>query len=82
MKCPYCNKEMEPGEIHMTRPGLYWFPSSLANPSYYSERELPKAGGIVLSSRSMRTLFSGADLVTAYVCKDCGKGIFSFEPEK
>lgn len=82
ISCPYCGKEMEAGEFYYFRPGLYWCPSALADPSYYSERELTEAGGIVLSSRSLRTLLRPSAPVTAYVCKACGKGIFSFEPEK
>ena len=67
MKCPYCDKEMEQGEIRSQR--TMYFISDSADSFYTASKEEK----IKISSNNWT-----APKVRAYACKDCKKIILDF----
>ena len=75
MKCPYCNEEMENGNI-MGGPAdhLYWLPvdAKLINPIVWTKNAMELKGGILLSKE-----FSYRKNTT-HICRKCNKGVLEF----
>ena len=69
MKCPYCNKEMELGNIQ-SRDGLNWSPIKLLLPVFAPL----KKGSVSLANDAAE--YSGR--IHAYKCGDCKKVIIDY----
>lgn len=81
MICPSCNKEMEKGCILSGRRdiGLLWFPEGTKRPFFLDTDKLRKLRGLQLN---WPRFGFGKCSVEAWVCRECGKGTFSFDTER
>ena len=76
-KIPYCSAELKKGYIPTRRDiGLVWYPEDVKCPLFVTEDIIRKKDGIQLNDPD---LGFGDCKVTAYVCRSCRKGIFSYD---
>ena len=69
MRCPYCNSEMEKGEMR-SKGGLYFLPDGEKTPLLYTQREMKKRNAVYLSPYMTAI---PAVYPTAYICRSCSK---------
>ena len=79
MKCPFCGRSMEPGNI-FGRDGvrITWYPESKMQPYIYTLKNSLKRGGVPLSPTGLDKLHGPR--CPAYICRTCSKGIFDIPP--
>lgn len=80
MNCPYCGKPMEAGRIPGKDRSLCvpWIPEKMnATPVLPTRTKLLNGGGLILRNEP----FPAAPFKEAYICRQCKKGIFSFQCE-
>ena len=69
MKCPYCDAEMEQGELQ-SRGGVFFLPEGEAAPKLYTKKEMERHRAISLPPYLLR---EPGDYPTAYACRSCRK---------
>ena len=74
MKCPYCGKEMEKGELR-SRGGLFFLPEGEGLPKLYTKREMEKHNAVYLPPYLLDVK---AEFPTAYLCRDCSKIVIEY----
>lgn len=82
MNCPYCGKPMEAGFLASNRvSGIPWLPEGTEMPwfSLQGEFSIYKRGGFLLADQASAR--NGLTL-TAWLCRDCGKGIFNIADDR
>lgn len=79
MMCPYCNEEMQKGEIQCRQGGMiYWQPREVnygITKKRYSKRGVQRHGGIVLSPHQMYVI---SKPLIAYHCPSCKKVVIDY----
>lgn len=74
MKCPYCNKEMEKGQLR-SRGGVYFLPDGEKKPLLYTEQEMKKHNAIYLPPYMTS---AHPEYPTAYICRRCSKIVIDY----
>jgi len=74
MKCPYCQREMEKGQLR-SRGGLYFLPDGEKAPKLYTEKEIKKHNAVYLPPYMMSVVPEYPD---AYICRNCTKIVIDF----
>ena len=69
MKCPYCNNEMEKGELR-SKGGLFFLPEGESIPKLYTDNQMKRHNAVLLPPHmaSIRPEYP-----TAYICRQCSK---------
>ena len=73
MKCLYCNKEMEKGELR-SRGGVYFLPDGEKIPLLYTEHEMKKRNAVYLPPY----MLSNFEYPTAHICRSCSKIVIDY----
>lgn len=78
MKCPYCGKEMEKGEIR-NKGFNYFLPEGEKPVSFLvdAEKAIEKRNGILLTLYPYG--YGGEEYPAAYCCRECKKIILEYE---
>lgn len=74
MKCPYCGRDMEHGEVR-SRGGMFFLPEGESTPKLYTQSEMNKHRAIYLPPYMLDIR---AEYPTAYVCRACCKIIVEY----
>lgn len=74
MKCPYCNNEMDKGELR-SKSGVYFLPDGEKTPLLYTEREMKKRNAVYLPP--YMTAIS-VKYPTAHTCRSCSKIVIDY----
>lgn len=74
MKCPYCNGELERGELK-SRGGLFFLPDGESMPMLYTDRQMEKHRAIPLLTNVTSLTSEGQ---AACVCRECRKIIIDY----
>lgn len=69
MKCPFCDNEMEKGELR-SKGGVYYLPDGEKIPLLYTEREMKKRNAVYLPPYMTA---HPPVYPTAYICRSCSK---------
>ena len=67
MKCPFCNEEMESGDLEVTRQSLYWY--AYKQDSIYSSRKSIELCKMPILKRGE---------VKAFNCQNCSKIVIDY----
>ena len=74
MKCPYCNSEMEKGELR-SKGGVFFLPDGESSPLLYTEREMEKHNAVYLPPYMLSLI---PEYPTAYICRQCSKIVIDY----
>jgi len=74
MKCPYCNNEMEKGELK-SRGGVFFLPDGEKMPKLYTENQMKKHNAVYLPPYMTAVL---PEYPTAYICRLCCKIVIEY----
>ena len=74
MKCPYCNNEMDKGELR-SKGGVYFLPDGEKTPLLYTEREMKKRNAVYLPPYMTA---HPPEYPTAYICRSCSKIVIDY----
>ena len=73
MKCPYCNNEMDKGELR-SKGGVYFLPDGEKTPLLYTDREMKKHNAVYLPPY----MLGGVEYPTAHICRSCSKIVIDY----
>ena len=74
MKCPYCNNEMEKGELR-SKGGLFFLPEGESIPKLYTDNQMKKHNAVHLPPY-MTSIHP--EFPTAYICRLCSKIVIDY----
>ena len=74
MTCPWCNGEMEKGELR-SRGGVFFQPDGESLPLLYTQREMKKHRAVYLPPYMLSL---PAEYPTAYICRQCAKIVIEY----
>ena len=70
MKCPYCNHDMESGELRSSGK-IMWLPSGLSAPFPPTQNNVRRKGGVLLPCK-MGAIY-GHFPTKSYFCRNCNR---------
>ena len=74
MKCPYCNNEMDKGELR-SKGGVYFLPDGEKIPLLYTEREMKKRNAVYLPPYMTE---HPPVYPAAYICRSCSRIVIDY----
>ena len=74
MKCPFCNEEMEKGELR-SKGGAYYLPEGEKVPLLYTEHEMEKRSAVYLPPYMTE---QPPVYPTAHICRSCSKIVIDY----
>ena len=74
MTCPYCNGEMEKGELRH-KGGLYFIPDGEETPLLYTKREMNKHKAVHFPMYSLKSII---EYPAAHICRNCSKIVIDY----
>lgn len=74
MKCPYCNNEMEKGELR-SKGGLFFLPEGESIPKLYTDNQMKKHNAVHLPPY-MTSIHP--EFPAAYICRQCSKIVIDY----
>ena len=74
MKCPYCNGEMDEGEVR-SKGYTYFLPTGETEPILHTKREMEKRNAVYI--RTNKTSIY-AEYPNANICRQCSKIVIDY----
>ena len=82
MNCPYCGQPMEQGRLYGVSPTMdfTWIPEGTRPPLLFgNSSRVEEKGGMHLNAQRN---WLKKSYLEVFICRACGKGIFSFSSEE
>ena len=73
MKCPWCNGEMEQGELR-SKGGVYYLPKGEKTPLLYTQWAMKQCNAVYLPPY----LLGYAEYPTAHICRSCSRIVIDY----
>ncbi len=74
MRCPYCNSDMEKGQLK-SKGGVFFLPDGEKSPKLYTKSQMMKHRAVYLPPY---VNFFSAEFPTAYICRMCSKIVIDY----